>query len=83
MTTKLIGMKEFRQNMAKYTKKARKEKIRFVILRKNVPVLEVKTIDEKEFALERLKEEIAEAEEDIKHGRVYTEKEMMKKFGLL
>lgn len=83
MTTKLIGMKEFRQNMAKYTKKARKEKIRFVILRKNVPVLEVKTIDEKEFALERLKQEIAEAEEDIKHGRVYTEKEMMKKFGLL
>lgn len=83
MTTKLIGMKEFRQNMAKYTKKARVKNIRFIILRKNVPVLEIKTIDEKEFALEKLKKEIAEAEEDIKHGRVYTQEEMMKKFGLL
>lgn len=83
MTTKLIGMKEFRQNIAKYSRKAQKEKIRFIILRKNVPVLEVKTIDEKEFALERLKKEIAEAEDDIQHGRVYTQEEMMKKFGLL
>lgn len=83
MTTKLIGMKDFRQNLATYTKKAQKAQIRFIILKKNVPVLEVKPIDEKSFALEKLAEEIKEARAQYKRGEYFTQEEVMKKFGLL
>lgn len=83
MTTKLIGIKEFRQNLAAYTKTAKKRGVRFIILRKNIPVLEVKPIDEKEFALERLTEDIKEAREQVKKGEVYSQEEIMEEFGLL
>ena len=82
MTTKFIGIKDFRLNLASYTKEAKMKNIRFIILRKNIPVLEVKSLDEKEFTLEKLAAEIAEAREDVKKGRVYTEEQIMKEFGL-
>jgi len=82
MTTKLIGMKDFRENLASYTKKAQKEQIRFIILKKNVPVLEVKPIDEKEFAFEKLAAEIKEARAQVKRGEVYSQEQIMKEFGL-
>lgn len=82
MTTKFIGMKEFRQNIATYTKQAKMKNIQFIILKKNVPVLEVKPVDEKKFAMERLAEKIKEAREDVKHRRVYTEDQMYKLLGL-
>lgn len=82
MLTKFIGMKEFRQNMATYTKNTKKG-VRYVILRKNVPVLDVRPIDEKQFAFEKLSAELEEAEKDIREGRVYSQEEVMKEFGLL
>lgn len=82
MLTKFIGMKEFRQNMAAYTKNTKKG-VRYVILKKNVPVLDVRPIDEKEFAMEKLSAELEEAREDVKAGRVYSQEEIMKEFGLL
>jgi len=83
MTTKLIGMKEFRANISAITKKARKGDIRFIVLRKNVPVLDVRAIDEKTFAFEKLAAEIKEAREQVKRGEVYTQEEIMKEFGLI
>ncbi|MBI5413985.1 type II toxin-antitoxin system Phd/YefM family antitoxin [Candidatus Peregrinibacteria bacterium] len=83
MVTKLIGMKDFRQNMASYVKASRKGGIRYIILKKNVPVLEVKPIDEKEFAMEKLYQEILAAEEEVKRGEVYSLEEVMKEFGML
>jgi hypothetical protein len=82
MTTKFIGLKEFRQNLASYTKEAKLKSIRFIILKKNVPVLEVKSLDEKEFTLEKLAKEIAKAREQIKTGKSYTQEQIMKEFGL-
>ncbi len=82
MTTKFIGLKQFRQNLAGYTKEAKMKNIRFIILKKNVPVLEVKALDEKEFAYEKLAAEIAEARKQVKEGKVYTQEEIMKEFGL-
>jgi PHD/YefM family antitoxin component YafN of YafNO toxin-antitoxin module len=82
MTTKFIGLKEFRQNIASYTKEAKVKNIRFIILKKNVPVLEVKSLDEKEFTLEKLAAEIAEAREQVKKGKVYTEQQVYKMLGL-
>ena len=46
MVTKFIGMREFRDNMAKYTKKTKKG-VRYIVLKKNVPVLDIRPIDEK------------------------------------
>lgn len=83
MTTQFVGLKEFRQNLSGYTKKAKAQKIRYIVLRKNVPVLEVKALDGKEFALEKLAADIAEAREQVKRGEVYTQEEIMKEFGLL
>ena len=83
MTTKLIGMKEFRANISAITKKARKGDIRFIVLRKNVPVLDVRAIDEKTFAFEKLAAEIKEARAQVKRGEFYTQEEVMKEFGLI
>lgn len=82
MTTKLIGLKEFRQNIASFTKQAKIKNIRFIILKKNIPVLEVKAIDEKDFALEKLATEVKEARKQVKQGKIYTQKEIMNEFGL-
>lgn len=83
MTTQFLGLKEFRQNLSTYTKKAKIKNIRFIILKKNVPVLEVKPLDEKQFTLEKLAMEIAEARKQVKQGKVYTQEQIMKEFGLL
>ncbi|MBI2463773.1 hypothetical protein HYV57_02360 [Candidatus Peregrinibacteria bacterium] len=82
MTTRLVGMKEFRQNMASFAKKARKQNIRYIVLKKNVPVLEIRPVDEKKFAMEKLTHEIKEARKQVKEGNVYTHEEIMKEFGL-
>jgi hypothetical protein len=83
MITKFVGMKDFRQNMSHYTKQAKNRKIKFIVLKKNVPVLEVNPIDEKEYAYTKLSKELAESEKQIKKGEYYTQEEVMAEFGLL
>ena len=82
MTTELIGMKDFRQNMASFTKKARKKNVRYIVLKKNIPVLEIRPIDEKDFVFEKLTIEIEEARKDIKKKKVYSHEQIMNEFGL-
>lgn len=83
MTTKFIGLKEFRQNLASFTKQAKTKNIRFIILKKNIPVLEVRGLDEKEFTLENLAKEVKKARNEVKTGKTYSQKQIMKEFGLL
>lgn len=82
MKYKFIGMKEFRQNLATYTAQSKRENIKYIILKKNVPVLEVSPLDEKKFALEKLTTELDAAEKEIAHGKFYTQDEVMREFGL-
>lgn len=82
MITMLVGMKEFRQNIASFAKKAKKQDIRYIVLKKNVPVLEIRPIDEKKFALEKLADEVKQARKQAKEGKVYTHEEIMEEFGL-
>lgn len=82
MTTKLVGMKTFRQNLAAYTQKAQRLNVRFIILKKNVPILEVKPLKGKDRLLEKLAGNIKEARLQAKRGQVYTQEEVMKKLGL-
>lgn len=83
MATEFIGMKEFRQNISTLTKRTRKKNLRYIVLNKNKPVLEVRPLDERASSLEQLAKDIAKAREDVKRGRVYTQEEIMKEFGLL
>ena len=83
MTTKTIGIKEFRKNITSIWKDARKNKIKYIVLYHAKPILEVSPIDEEEMLLEKLAAEIAEAREQVKRGEVYTEEEIMKEYGLM
>lgn len=83
MTTKFVGMKDFRQNMSKYAIQANKENVKFIVLKKNTPVLEINPIDQKEFAYVRLSKELDESEKQVKNGESFTQEEVMKEFGLL
>ncbi len=82
MTTKLIGLKEFRQNMAKYSDEARRKKQRLIILKKNEPIFELRPLSKEDAVMERLTADINEALEDVKNGDVYSQEEMEKLFGL-
>jgi PHD/YefM family antitoxin component YafN of YafNO toxin-antitoxin module len=82
MNTKLIGLKEFRLNLAKYTKQVESGKVRLIVLKKNKPVLEINPIITKEYTLENLQKEINEAQEQYKNGEVYTAEEVEKELGL-
>lgn len=79
MTTKLVGLKDFRQNLAVYTQEVETKKVRFIVLKKNKPVLEVNPIFGEEFTLESLRKEITGARKQAQRGQVYTLKETRKK----
>ena len=72
MITKLIGVREFRQNMATLYTKARKNNLRYIILNRNQPIFRVEPLSKKDAIIEKLAQEIEEAREDVKKGRIYT-----------
>lgn len=82
MTTKLIGLKDFRLNLTSYTNEVETKQIRFIVFKKNKPVLEINPITQKEITLESLQKEISEAREEVKKGKVYTLDEAKKILGL-
>ena len=82
MVIKLIGVKEFRANMASYALKARQRGWHYVVLSRNEPIFKVTPLSKKEKAVQKLAAEIAEAREDVKAGRVYSVKQVLKHLGL-
>ncbi|MDP2692396.1 MAG: hypothetical protein Q8O88_02005 [bacterium] len=82
MITKLIGVREFRQNMASLYEKANKNNWRFIVLNRNKPIFKVEPLSKKDAVLEKLAMDIAEAREDVKKGRVYNFEEVCRELGL-
>lgn len=82
MTTRFVGLKEFRQNMAKISEEAHVKKQRLIILRKNKAIFELRPLSHKASVMESLLADLAEADADIKAGRVYTQEQVEKMFGL-
>ena len=82
VTTKVIGIKNFRNNITKLWKTARDNKVKYIVMYHSAPILEVKPITEKELAFASLASEIAEAREQVKKGKVYTEEGIKKELGL-
>jgi hypothetical protein len=68
--------------MAQYTLQANNRKVKYIILRKNVPVLEITPIDEKEYVYTKLFKDLEESEKQIKEGKFYSQEEVMNEFGL-
>ncbi len=69
--------------MSQYTAQANNKKIKFIVLKKNVPVLEINPIDEKDYAYSKLSKELKKSEKQIEEGKIYTQEEVMMEFGLL
>lgn len=82
MVTKLIGIREFRQNISTLHKKARKNNWRFIVLNRNQPVFKVEPLSKKDIIVEKLALDIKEAREDVKKGRVYDFEEICNELGL-
>lgn len=79
MTTKFIGIKEFRQHIAEYAKKAQQKKARYIIMNRNKPLFEIAPFDEDVY-LESFVAGMKEAEADMRAGRVHTEEEILAEF---
>ena len=82
MTTKFIGMKQLRQNMAKVAKDARTKNERIIVLRRNEPMFELLPLSDSKSLEESFRRDIEEALEDVQAGRVYTQAEVLQKLGL-
>jgi flagellar motility protein MotE (MotC chaperone) len=82
MTTKFIGIKEFRRNMAKLSKEARQKNVCFIVMNHSVPVMKVTPVNDREAALEQLAQDIAEARAQYKRGEWHTTDELEKLLGL-
>lgn len=66
-----VGIKEFRNNMNSYIKKARHKGTSIVVMKHSEPLFEVFPCEEGE-TIDNLVEALAEAREDVKHGRVHS-----------
>ncbi len=82
MVTKMIGVKEFRQNLASYHKKAIKNGWNILVMNHNQAIFEIKPLTKKEATLKKLAVEIAEARQQARDGKVYTVQEIRRKLGI-
>lgn len=82
MVTRFVGTKELRQNMSKITKDAQKKNERIIVLRKNEPIFELRPLSSQDSVSESFVREIELARKEAKDGKVYSQEEILKEFGL-
>lgn len=82
MTTKIVGIKDFRENITSIWREARKKNIRYIVMYHSTPIFEVNPLNEDEFIIEELSRDVAKAREQVKSGEVYSEAEVYKKLGI-
>lgn len=82
MTTKFIGLKELRQNMAAVSAMAAKKKQRVIVLKKNVPVFELRPLSQDDVALWTFEHEILEARQAARKQKSHTTNEVRAMLGL-
>lgn len=82
MTTKIVGIKDFRQNITNIWKESREKNIRYIVMYHSIPIFEVNPINEDEIILDNLMKDVAEARGQVKTGEVYSETEVYKKLGI-
>ena len=82
MATKIIGIKDFRNNIASIRRESKEKNIRYIVMYHSSPILDVNPINEEGLILENLIGDVAEAREQAKRGEVYSETEVYKKLGI-
>jgi antitoxin (DNA-binding transcriptional repressor) of toxin-antitoxin stability system len=82
MTTRFIGVKELRQNMAKVSISAQKKQERVIVLRKNKPIFELRPLSTKDTFIESFRRDIEEGQADARAGRTHTQASIEKMLGL-
>ncbi len=82
MTTKLIGIKEFRQNVTSLYKQAQAKNIQYVVLNRNQPIFKVSPLSKKDTIIEKLALDVEEARNDIKKGRIFDFEAVCNELGL-
>ena len=82
MTTKLIGIKEFRRNLTKVSKEAQTKNVYFIVMRHSKPVMKVLPMTRKELELEKLRADIAEARAQARRGEGHSSAEIRSMLGL-
>ncbi|HKK54281.1 MAG TPA: hypothetical protein VJ926_02055 [Patescibacteria group bacterium] len=82
MITKLIGVKEFRQNVTSLYKKAQENNIQYVVLNRNQPIFKVSPLSKKDTVIEKLALDVEEARNDVKNDRVYDFEDFCNELGL-
>ncbi len=76
-----VGVKEFRNNISNYIAKAQKSGKKIILTVNNIPTFEMRPIKKEQVYSKQFIADILEAEEDVKHGRVYSHEYVLKKFG--
>lgn len=82
MTTRFIGLKELRSRLTNFASQAHKRRERYIVLRKNEPIFELRPLSKKDATLEKLARDIEKAEEDVRKGRLYTQEDVERMLGL-
>ncbi len=87
MTIRLIGIRQFGQNLSKFLQEAQENNVHFVVMRHGKPVANITPakraiadadLEAEGINVDELKNDVAEAMEDVKHGRVYSTEEARK-----
>lgn len=78
MTTHFIGLKELRGSLTKVATEAKNKNRRYIVLRKNLPIFELRPLSQKDATLERLQHDLDLAEKDVRAGKFYTQEEVEK-----
>ncbi len=82
MTTKLIGIKDFRNNITNIWRESKEKNIRYIVMYHSSPILEVTPINEDQLILENLMKDVKEARDQVEKGEVYSKDEVYKKLGI-
>lgn len=82
MTTKIIGIKEYRQNITTLWKEAREKNIRYIVMYHAQPVFEVMPLQDKDQLVDLLREEVKTAREQAKKGEIISHEALMEEFGI-
>ena len=79
MNTQFIGIKDFRQKIAEYAKKASSNKTRYVVMSHSKPLFELKPFDEG-VTLDSFVADVMEARKAVKKGEVVSQQDILTEF---
>lgn len=79
MNIELIGIKDFRANVADYVARARSGNSRIFVMNRNKPLFEVKPFDENA-GVDSLLIELAQRQKQVDEGKFKTSEEVMAMF---